>query len=373
MATEEPLITVAIHTYDRATKLKALLEHEGIHVVLHNVNLTHPVVSSGIRVRIKESDLPQALRVIENSEIFTAPVPAQQNSGKIILVPVDFSDCSYNAALYAFHLASEFNAEILLLHSFVNPALSQTVQLTDVLSFDLAESKEIGRKLTAEADEAMNKFTSRIRNAIKSGDVPPVVFKTSISEGVPEDVILETAKNSSPTLIVMGTRGVDRKELEMMGSVTAEVLDSCRNPVFTVPENVSYSSLIENENILFFGNLDQEEMIAMDTLHKFFPDEKLAVSIAKVPGKKDSDKDISKITDNLLEYFSSLYTNYSFSIERIDLSNSSEDVKNILHKQNIGLIVLPNKRRNVFVRFFNPSLAHKLLLHTDTPMLVIPV
>ena len=39
----------------------------------------------------------------------------------------------------------------------------------------------------------------------------------------------------------------------------------------------------------------------------------------------------------------------------------------------IDLIVVPNKKKNVFSRFFNPSLAHKILLHADIPMLTIPI
>ena len=72
------LITVAIHTYDRAIELKNLLEKEGIEVLLQNVNLEHPTVSSGVRVRIHENDLPLALRIIEHREIFT-PMPSPFN------------------------------------------------------------------------------------------------------------------------------------------------------------------------------------------------------------------------------------------------------------------------------------------------------
>lgn len=64
------LITVAIHTYERALALASLLEREGVKCTLQNVNLEHPTVSSGVRVRIYEKDLPQALRIIENIEIF---------------------------------------------------------------------------------------------------------------------------------------------------------------------------------------------------------------------------------------------------------------------------------------------------------------
>ena len=63
-------ITLAIHTYEKAIALKALLEREGVNSILNNVNLTAPAVSSGVRVRIKEKDLPLALRKVENLDIF---------------------------------------------------------------------------------------------------------------------------------------------------------------------------------------------------------------------------------------------------------------------------------------------------------------
>ena len=40
--------------------------------------------------------------------------------------------------------------------------------------------------------------------------------------------IVEYAKENKPEMIVMGTRGAGKKEKELIGSVTAEVLDSCR-------------------------------------------------------------------------------------------------------------------------------------------------
>ena len=72
MATNsDRLITLAIHTYERAVPIKNLLEREGIVVELNNVNLSTPVVSSGVRLRIRETDLPLALRIVENPDIFT--------------------------------------------------------------------------------------------------------------------------------------------------------------------------------------------------------------------------------------------------------------------------------------------------------------
>ena len=64
---EEKLVTLAILTYSKAQILKTVLEGEGIETFIHNVNLVEPVISSGVRVRIKESDLPHALQIVENA------------------------------------------------------------------------------------------------------------------------------------------------------------------------------------------------------------------------------------------------------------------------------------------------------------------
>lgn len=64
---EDKLITLAILTYAKAQILKNVLENEGIEAYIHNVNLIQPVISSGVRLRIKESDLPHALQIIESS------------------------------------------------------------------------------------------------------------------------------------------------------------------------------------------------------------------------------------------------------------------------------------------------------------------
>ena len=56
---EDKLVTLAILTYTKAQILKNVLENEGIETYIHNVNQIQPVVSSGVRLRIKESDLPE--------------------------------------------------------------------------------------------------------------------------------------------------------------------------------------------------------------------------------------------------------------------------------------------------------------------------
>lgn len=373
---EDRLITVAIHTYDHAVALKNMLEREGVTAVLHNVNLSTPVVSSGVRVRIKESDLPQALRIIENSEIFAPKKECAQSADDaepIILVPVDFSDYSMKATVMAFDVAYRHKARIMLLHSFINPALSKRVQLTDSFSFELAESQEVGNALMRAARITMDLFETQLRQRIKDGEIPPVKFSNLITEGVPEDVINETAKTLSPILIVMGTRGADRKEEELIGSVTAEVLDSCKFPVFSIPENISLERVSDISHLIFFSNLEQEDLLAIEAIYRLFVHTPLEITIVHVPGKKELSSSDRKAIKSLVEYCRNHYPSFSFNSDEIALGTLGDDYRRIAREHKVNLVALPNKKRNVFFRFFNPSLAHRLLLHADIPMLVIPV
>ena len=119
---EDKLVTLAILTYSKAQILKNVLENEGIESYIHNVNLIQPVISSGVRIRIKESDLPRALKIIESSSWLSDDVlkeepkeTDQKGSSNQILIPVDFSDYSMKACEFGFDFASRIHAEVVLM------------------------------------------------------------------------------------------------------------------------------------------------------------------------------------------------------------------------------------------------------------------
>ena len=74
LSMEDKLVTLAIHTFEKAQILKTILETEGIEVYIHNVNQIQFVVSAGARVRISgRVILPHALRIIEDNKWFEEP------------------------------------------------------------------------------------------------------------------------------------------------------------------------------------------------------------------------------------------------------------------------------------------------------------
>lgn len=368
------LITVAIHTYDRALALKSTLEREGLNVSLQNVNLDSPVVSSGVRVRIKESDLPLALRIIENPEIFPHVTVDADQKTPVILVPVDFSNCCEQACRIAFQLADRHKASIHLLHSFTDPIYTSRIQLSDMLSFD-EQSNEIDNRqmIIDEANRQMDILQTSLISKIKAGELPPVKFTTEIVDGLPEESINQYARQSNPLMIVMGTRGADTKERDLVGSVTAEVLDTCRYPIFTVPESIVLPSLPSLKSIVFFSNFDQEDILALDLLFRLIPYTHLNVTLVRLPGKKHTNSYAEQSLSRLGEYCRKHYSEQHFYVDTISFSSVDDDFSRIIGSEKDCLIAVPNKKKNIIARLFNPGIAHRILFHTDIPMMVIPV
>lgn len=375
--TASRLITVAIHTYEKAIALRSLLESEGISVTLNNVNLEHPIVSSGIRVRIHENDLPLALRIIENHEIFIdAEKESLDNNSHYILVPVDFSDHSIRIVAEAALLAVKHKASITLLNSYIDPYISgEGVQLTDSLTYDIIDA-DARQQIETAAKNAMDDFSAKIRQEMKIGNIAAVKLSTEVVEGVPEDAICAYAKSNPPLLIVMGTRGADKKEKDMIGSVSAEVLDSARFPVMTIPEPVKVSEKSPTLHILFFCNADQDDILAMDTLLRLCPHAQAAVTLVVIPSRRrwiELNRPRSD-AEALTDYFRTNYKHFTFENITTDSANAAIDVNELHAKHHYDLIVVPNKKkRNVLSRIFHPSLAHQLIFSADIPMLVIPV
>lgn len=365
------LITVAIHTFDRANAVKNLLETEGVEVSLQNVNLSEPIVSPGVRLRIHEADLPLALRIIENAEIFSPPC-RELPSSPPILVPTDFTDYSLRAAIIAFHIAKRLGSSITFLHSYIDPAQSGRIQLSDALSFDPLDTDERSR-LEEQENRLMHSFADKIRQRIKKGSIPAVKFNTQVDEGVPEDSILEFAKAENPPLIVMGTRNAEKRKKDQIGSVTAEVLDQCRVPAFTIPESFTVDQILNIRNVVLLSDLEQADILVLDTFYRLFPETPFHVTVVNIPARRQSSDNGAKSIHAMLEYCQSHYPTYRFEARTIHINTVTEEFNSLQSEQDIGLIVVPNKKRNIFMRLFNPGLAHKLLFQADIPMMVIPV
>lgn len=370
------LITVAIHTFDKALQLRDLLESEGVASTLQNVNLSSPVLSAGVRVRISESDLPLALRIIENPEIFkrTESVTSLEDN-RSILVPVDFTEKSVTAARMAVRMASETGVanQVVILNSFLVPRGNPLMNLSNSLTLDSATSDagsvEVSVELAQAAGTEMRKLENLLRAEIKRGELPAVRFKTVIVQGLPEEAIGQYIKDHSEVrLLVMGSRAVAKKALDLAGSITAEVLNSCRIQALTIPEDSRLSDLSAVSHIALLSHLEQEDFLVLDALSRLLPkDAEPEVKVICMPNDRYSMSTNDAARRALMEYCAVHFSRYRFTVVQHNKASRR------LELDGTELIVLPSRRKNILARLFNPGAAHRLLFQVDLPLLVVPV
>ena len=364
---EDKLVTLAIRTYQRAQMIKTVLEESGIETVIHNLNLEHPEMAVGVRVRIKESDLPRALKIVEEMESAweeeTPKVKAQQ-----ILIPIDFTDQVAKAIDFAFHFADVLGAEVVFLHAYFSPAFTISSN-HDLSTYSISDS-ELLRRIISSANADVDNMTNLIHSRIDNGELPKIPFSFELKEGVPEDQILEYCKKHNPALVVMGTHG-KKINNELIGSVTAEVMESCSSPVFAVPIQMTMESPDDIKRVAFLTNFDQKDLIAIDRAISLFTSDKLEIYFVHASEKNEpwSEIMLAGIKDYFANHYPNLITHYAL-LGSTDTLNLLDDY---LAQQKINVLAFNTRRRNIFVRLFHPGLAYKMVLHSDTPLFVTHV
>ena len=75
----------------------------------------------------------------------------------------------------------------------------------------------------------------------------------------------------------------------------------------------------------------------------------------------------------MYEYCNNQYPQTKFKYKLFDETDFLNNFELFLKQNEIEMVVIPNKKRNIITRLFNPSIAHRILFHTDIPMLGVPI
>lgn len=370
---EEKLVTLAILTYAKAQILKNVLENEGIETYIMNVNQIQPVISSGVRVRIKESDLPRALKITESSvwlseEVVREKSPKVEKISNKVLIPVDFSNYSLKACEFGFNFARNIDAEVVLLHVYFTPIYATSLPYGDVFNYQLSDEENV-KNILQKVHADLNVLSNKVKEKVSIGELPNVKYSCVLREGIPEEEILRYAKEYRPYIIVMGTRGKNQKDIDLIGSVTAEVIERSRVPVLAIPENTPFKEFSEVKRIAFITNFDQRDLIAFDSLINSLKPYTFSVSLIHLSEIRDTWNEIK--LGGIKEYFQKQYPSLEIHYDIVKNDDFLNSLDAYIKSNQIDIIALTSYKRNIFSRLFNPGIARKMIFHSDTPLLVI--
>lgn len=277
---------------------------------------------------------------------------------KKILYNTDFSDCAINAYTYALHLANQFNAELITLHTYTRPVIG-SMYLPNTYQ-NLYEHLQ-----TDEFD--MFKDTAKLLHIIAKKNKLDHIKNTFVMlEDSPVDGMLKTIENENIDIVVMGTKGASGLKEIFMGSVTSHLMEKATCPVLAIPEESEYGDGIEN--ILFSSDFFPEEITTLkyaldlsDKLNAHFECINTAIDYTDYKEKLINDwKEKLQFTK---------YKNVNFSI--ID-ANSLQQISQYINKHNIDLLITTIYKNSFIEALFHFSLAKRLAHHSNIPILSVP-
>jgi nucleotide-binding universal stress UspA family protein len=146
-----------------------------------------------------------------------ALAPLQFRIGNI-LVPVDFSECAQTAVRYALGMASQFHAEVTLVH-----VVEQIIYPGDWMYPPLAMSDFAAEK----RDQVLEKMQALVSEP--SGKVNYVV-----RVGRAWQEVTDLAKETKADLLVLATHGYTGLKHVLLGSVAEKIVRHAPCPVLTV-------------------------------------------------------------------------------------------------------------------------------------------
>ena len=268
-----------------------------------------------------------------------------------ILVPIDFSETSKNAAIFAAKLANKNNAYLHFIHVYRLPLENIFVpsSMMDHLVFERER-------------EALEAFENKVMSWLKEESINPLSFK--IKYGSPLDIIIQQAQDQNMDLIIMGTKGADDVLDKIFGSITSNVIKGSDVPVLTIPQNAQFENF---RKIAYATNFDENDIVTIKKLDAFAS--KLGVKIAFVHiVEENSDKGyIQKGIDFIAQSKASGLKNVY--LQKTVNKNVIDGLEVFIVENEVDAIAMLTHSRSIFDKLTKGSITQKLALKNHIPLL----
>lgn len=266
-----------------------------------------------------------------------------------ILLPVDFDDVSDMMLKLAFSLAKSIDATITL--------------------FNVVNDRKI-------SDVNFAPVSEKIEALIKNGDLQKANYQFVIKKGVPEAEILKYSEQNGVFLIIMETRVKQEKQKELIGSITAEVIDASKVPVMVIPKGSDIMKLKNLYNVGLATSMRKFDDLTFQNFMEFmdtFPDFKFELTMVHIQEKGEDASNYEKVMKQMDAYVAEFHKGIKTSYAIIPLEKSiSSDLITYFQNSPFSMLVVKNNLRSIFTRLFKTSTTKKLVYHAQVPLLVFP-
>lgn len=256
-----------------------------------------------------------------------------------VIVPVDFSETSLNAARYATKLLTGHYGVNMILHHVYDKAGD-----------------------AAEITKALEQLKNHLR---ETG-----IVKTEILAEQGDDFIDELeklARHRQADLVIMGITGRSVISQSLIGSNTLKMLETKACPVLIVPPDCVYADV---KNVLLTS--DFQDVLAntpsvpiREFLKTFYP----KMHIVNV----DNEHYVSLTEEYLAEKIKlkEMFQDFNPEFYFLGMNDRDEAISQFAGDKNIDLIIIVHKEQSIFSKLFVKSQTKKLAYQSKIPVLAI--
>ncbi len=269
---------------------------------------------------------------------------------KKIIAPVDFSETSENAAIFAGSLAAFYGADLWLYHSYeINIPISG-------FDFPYVNTGEMQEAAEYELEQFKQKVQSALRNKIN--------IQTKAENNLLTDGLVALCDEIDPDMVVMGISGKNALAKLVVGSNTIRTIQHLKYPLLVVPPKATFVPVrkiglaCDYEKVI--------ESTPVDPLKKIIRDFNAELFVLNI-AYHDSEISSEKINESM--YINRLLKEFNPSYQTILSNDITEGINWFAEVQKLDWIVVIPKKHNLIDKMFSRSKTKDLLYQTTIPVL----
>lgn len=278
---------------------------------------------------------------------------------KNILVPVDFSEPSKQAAHYAIALAEQLNAENLILYNAYQQPMPADPLLTEptMNAMELYNIPELG--------EISHDHLQRFANELQSEASSSLQIEALGGFNDLIDGIEEVCSSHQINLVVAGITIGGKLTETLVGSRALDIAKRITTPVLIVPPEATYQPI---QNLLFACDYKQvAQSTPVETIKNIVLQTGAHLHVLHVneTAKKEAELASAKATiKNLLQEVTPQF----HVVQDTDFANA---INNLVAQNNIQIIIAIPKKHSFFEGLFGRSHVKTLAFHAQVPLLLV--
>lgn len=273
-----------------------------------------------------------------------------------ILVPVDFSATSLNAARYAVRMSRQLKAQkLILFHTY-----GGSYQILD-------QGAEVVYETTKVLLENMKEDLNALQHELNQIAPANLEIDNIVSDGFLMEEVLDLIPRENIGLIVMGITGKNTIEQKLIGSNTYRLASESPVPVLIVPSKADFTSVRNVALSLKFKAGMMEETPYQDIKEIL---KELGARLTVLNVADDDHRTLAREVQSGVTASHLMFDDIESHIVYLGNENVVPSITHYVSDNDIQLLIAVTHKMGFLQSLFKGSVTKQLAFHTDVPLMV---